>query len=158
MLAHRWRQKRDSSPAIMQPARMRCGSPGRALRSQLQLFATRQRIAQAMSPHGASLPRENACVAAAMWGRADSPSRHEAAQYSLPRPRGRVDQGARLPGAVSAASAKVAPLRNKTPRPEITSGAFLSANQSPLLAQSSRLTILDTSLVRCAISENRRAL
>jgi len=71
---------------------------------------------------------------------------------------GVVDQGARLPGAVSAASAKVAPLRNKTPRPEITSGAFLSANQSPLLAQSSRLTILATSLVRCAISENRRAL
>ena len=61
-----------------------------------------------MTANGASLPCENARVAAAMWGRADSPSRRGPAQSGLLRPRGRVDQGARLPGAVIAGSGAIA--------------------------------------------------
>ena len=48
---------------------------------------------------GAKPKRENARVAAALWGGADSPSWRGPAQSGLLRPRGRVDQGARLAGA-----------------------------------------------------------
>lgn len=60
-------------------------------------------------------------VAAAMGGGADSPPRRGPARSGVPRPRGRLGQGARLPGAVVTGRAATRPKR-KTPRQCIRAG------------------------------------
>jgi hypothetical protein len=53
-----------------------------------------------MTANGANPKRDSVRVAAAIRGGADSSSPRWPAHSGVPRPRGHVDQGARLPGAV----------------------------------------------------------